>query len=73
MSNSPTTQRAWVYRATGQPAEVLKLEESHPLPVPKKDELLIKVKATDLNRSYSLPLSSQPSVANLPSCGIAIS
>lgn len=49
MSDLPATQRAWVYKKTGLPANVLKLEESYPLPVPKGDEVLIKVKACGMN------------------------
>lgn len=49
------TMTAWVYRKAGSPTEegVLVLETDFPKPVPKKDEILIQVKASSLNVSHS--------------------
>lgn len=50
----PTTQRAWVLRRTGKPRDVLKLEETYQIPVPKKGQILIKVHAVALNREHTV-------------------
>lgn len=49
MSQVPETMKAWVFRKTGQPKDVLKLETDYPVPVPKAGEILVKVHAVSLN------------------------
>lgn len=41
--------QAWVYKKTGHPSDVLRLEQDWPKPVPKENEILIEVKAAALN------------------------
>ena len=52
----PITQRAWVLRRTGKPRDVLELEETYQIPVPKNGQILIKVHAVALNREYTVLL-----------------
>jgi hypothetical protein len=50
----PITQRAWVLRRTGKPRDVLELEETYQIPVPKNGQILIKVHAVALNRKHTV-------------------
>lgn len=54
MSEVPKTMKAWVFRKTGQPKDVLKLETDYPVPVPKAKQILVKVHAVALNRELPL-------------------
>ncbi len=50
MASTPLATRAYVVRKAGQPSDVLHLEGDWPLPLPAKDEVLVKVDAVALNR-----------------------
>ncbi|BGO94128.1 hypothetical protein NBRC10512_006950 [Rhodotorula toruloides] len=43
------TMRAWVFRSSGHPSKVLKLEQDWPKPTPSGTRILVRVKAAALN------------------------
>ncbi|KAF7819590.1 2-methylene-furan-3-one reductase-like [Senna tora] len=47
--NVPSHMKAWVYPEYGNPSQVLKLDDTVPLPQLKEDQVLIKVAAAALN------------------------
>jgi hypothetical protein len=63
----PETMRAWVYRKSGRPEEVLYLESDRPLPVHEGYPILVKVKAVALNPEAYKVMAEFPG-ALLASC-----
>ncbi|KAF3444662.1 hypothetical protein FNV43_RR14355 [Rhamnella rubrinervis] len=49
VSRSPSVQKAWIYSEYGRSGDVLRYEESFPVPELKEDQVLIKVVAASLN------------------------
>ncbi|KAF3444663.1 hypothetical protein FNV43_RR14356 [Rhamnella rubrinervis] len=49
MASVPSVQKAWIYSEYGKSGDVLKYEESFPVPELKEDQVLIKVVAASLN------------------------
>jgi hypothetical protein len=73
----PTVQKAWVLRRPGKPRNVLKLEETYPVPIPKDRQLLIRVHAVALNRKscqffyYDIKILDLSPTTTQPGDGIA--
>ncbi|KAI5475186.1 hypothetical protein MNV49_001839 [Pseudohyphozyma bogoriensis] len=72
--------QAWVFRTIGEPSAVLKLESDFPKPVPKDNQLLIKVHSAAINGlSWKLMkvrpaawLQTRPAVADLDFSGVVV-
>ena len=45
----PTTQNAWIIVNRGKPRDALEFKTDVPVPKPKRDEVLVKVRAVALN------------------------
>jgi NADPH:quinone reductase-like Zn-dependent oxidoreductase len=50
-NTTPEAMKAWVFKKSGEPKNVLHLEENWPVPTPVGSQVLIKLHATSLNRA----------------------
>lgn len=60
MTSVPKTMRAWVFRKSGQPVDVLQLEPSWPVPSVGADKVLVAVHTAARNPGSSRFLSMFP-------------